>query len=476
MNAFGANARLIDAISGQSLGGRELAARILAMESELDAMPAGLLLLSAPWTIDTVCRYLAAFRRSRPLALTDPAIDKNTLAELVVRFEPAALWQPGIEAPAPEGYRHVEAGWIRQTVAAAVHPDLALLLTTSGSTGAARMVRLSRQAVLANAEAIVRALEITDAEIAPTSLPFHLGYGLSVLNSHLLAGASIVVTAHPVIGADFWATVDTHGVTSFAAVSHTYELLSRLRWTPAAHPSLCAITQSGSRMRPELIAQLAADMDRSGGRFYLMYGQTEATARMAVLPSNRITNKSTSVGLAVSGGAFRIRTESGEETTQPDCSGEVIYRAASVMMGYADTAPDLARGDDHGGVLHTGDIGRFDHDGYLYLEGRLKRIAKLFGQRINLDAVERLAAEAGADGATAAVSRNDDAIVLWCEGVAQPERLDDISRGVAERLGVNRRGVYARAVGKLPLLPNGKIDYRSLTRAAVEAGDTGDTL
>ena len=66
MNAFGANARLIDAISGQSLGGRELAARILAMESELDAMPAGLLLLSAPWTIDTVCRYLAAFRRSRP--------------------------------------------------------------------------------------------------------------------------------------------------------------------------------------------------------------------------------------------------------------------------------------------------------------------------------------------------------------------------------------------------------------------------
>jgi acyl-CoA synthetase (AMP-forming)/AMP-acid ligase II len=138
------------------------------------------------------------------------------------------------------------------------------------------------------------------------------------------------------------------------------------------------------------------------------------------------------------------------------------------MMGYADTAADLARGDDHGGVLHTGDIGRFDKEGFLYLEGRLKRIAKLFGQRINLDAVERLAAEAGAEGATIAVSRNDEAIVLWCEGEAETVRLEWLSRSVAERLGVNRHGVLARSIDKLPLLRNGKIDYRSLIRAAIE--------
>jgi acyl-CoA synthetase (AMP-forming)/AMP-acid ligase II len=466
MKPFGAHARLIEAASGQSWSGPDLEARVHAMEDELRAIPTGLLLLPAPWTIDTVCRYLAAFRQHRPLALLDPQVEPGTLAELVARFEPAGLWQPGREQPAPAGYRNASHGWLRQTSAATVHPDLALLLTTSGSTGAARMVRLSRQGVLANAEAIVLALGITPQEVAPTSLPFHLGYGLSVLNSHLQAGATLVVTAHPVIGADFWAIVDAYHATSFAAVSHTYELLARLRWTPSAHPSLRTLTQSGSRMRPELIAQIAGDLGRVGGRFHLMYGQTEATARMAVLPAGRIADKATSVGLAVPGSRLSIRTESGAETCEPDLSGEVVFRGPGVMMGYADSAADLARGDDQGGVLHTGDIGRFDQEGYLYLEGRLKRMAKLFGLRINLDAVERMAAEAGAEGTTIAVSLNDEVIVLWCESESEQGRLDTISRQVAERLRVNRHGVLARSIEKLPLLRNGKIDYRSLTQAA----------
>jgi acyl-CoA synthetase (AMP-forming)/AMP-acid ligase II len=466
MNTFGADVRLIDPASGSTLSGLELARRILSMDTELRAMPPGLIFLPAPWTVDTVCRYLAAVRRRQPLALLDPQIDRETLKELMIRFEPAGVWQPAIQAPAPTGYHSEAGGWIRQSPAAAIHADLALLMTTSGSTGAARMVRLSRQAVYANAGAIVRALDITSREIAPTSLPFHLGYGLSVLNSHLLAGATIIVTGQPVIGPDFWAACDTHCASSFAAVSHVYELLSRLRWTPSMHPSLRTLTQSGSRMRPELIAQIAGDMRKAHGRFFLMYGQTEATARMAVLPPVAIASNSGSVGLAVPGSALSLRLESGEESHEPDVEGEVIFRGPGVMMGYADNANDLARGDDHHGVLHTGDIGRFDQDGYLYLEGRLKRIAKLFGQRINLDAVERLAAEAGAEGMTAAVSVNDEAIVIWCEGETEPARLDALSKHVAERLHVNRHGVRACGIGLLPVLRNGKIDYRSLIRAA----------
>ncbi|CAE6831207.1 AMP-binding protein [Paraburkholderia haematera] len=473
MKAFGANARLIDVAHGQTWHGSELEARIQTMEDELHTMPAGLLLLPAPWTIDTVCRYLAALRQHRPLALLDPQIGSDTLAELVERFEPAGLWQPGTTLPAPTDYRNAQSGWIKSTGAAAVHPDLALLLTTSGSTGAARMVRLSRQGVLANADAIVQALGINPEEVAPTSLPLHLGYGLSVLNSHLAAGATLVVTTHPVIGADFWTAFDTHRATSLAAVSHTYELLARLRWTPSSHPSLRTLTQSGSRMRPELIAHIAEDIGRVGGRFFLMYGQTEATARMAVLPARRVADKSASVGLAVPGGCLSIRDETGEETRQPGITGEVIYRGPSVMMGYADSATDLARGDDQGGVLHTGDIGRFDPDGYLYLEGRLKRMAKLFGLRINLDAVERLAAEAGVEGTSAAVSVDDEVIVLWCEGETGHSRLESIARHVAERLRVNRHGVIARSIERLPLLRNGKIDYRALIHAAANGEAPG---
>jgi acyl-CoA synthetase (AMP-forming)/AMP-acid ligase II len=232
------------------------------------------------------------------------------------------------------------------------------------------------------------------------------------------------------------------------------------------HPSLRTLTQSGSRMRPELIAQIAGDISQARGRFFLMYGQTEATARMAVLPPVAIASNSGSVGLAVPGSALSVQLESGEETNEADVEGEVIFRGPGVMMGYADNANDLTRGDDRHGVLHTGDIGRFDKDGYLYLEGRIKRIAKLFGQRINLDAVERLAAEAGAEGMTAAVSLNDEAIVIWCEGETEPAQLDALSKHVAGQLHVNRHGIRARGIGALPVLRNGKIDYRSLIRAA----------
>jgi acyl-CoA synthetase (AMP-forming)/AMP-acid ligase II len=187
---------------------------------------------------------------------------------------------------------------------------------------------------------------------------------------------------------------------------------------------------------------------------------------MAVLPPIKIASKTGSVGLAVPGSSISVQLESGEETREANVPGEVIFRGPGVMMGYADKAIDLARGDEHHGMLRTGDIGHFDQDGYLFLEGRLKRIAKLFGQRINLDAVERLAAEAGAGGMTAAVSLDDETIVIWCEGEIEPAKLRALSKRVAERLNVNRHGVRAYGIGSLPALRNGKIDYRSLIRAA----------
>ncbi|WP_321781828.1 AMP-binding protein [Paraburkholderia sp. J94] len=473
MNPFGAQACLIDTASGATLRGGDLDARIEAMSRELRGFSAGLLLLPVGWDIDSVCRYLAALHAHRPVALLAPDADSDTLAELCERFQPAGVWQD--HAPPdrlPIGYERTQHGLRRIERAAPTHPELALLMTTSGSTGAARMVRLSRAGVLANAHAIVAALDIGAHDVAPTSLPFHLGYGLSVLNSHLAAGATVLVTAEPVISPGFWSAVDRHRATSFAAVPHTYELLARLHWRPGAHPSLRVLTQSGSRMRAELAELVAGDMERVGGRFHLMYGQTEATARMAVLPADQLHARSASVGLAVPGARLTIRTEDGVDTQAPDISGEVIFHGPSVMMGYADDAAALSLGDEHHGVLQTGDIGHFDTHGYLFLEGRLKRMAKIFGLRINLDAVERFASEAGAPGASAAVSRDDDAIVLWCEGEPDPARLDRLARSVAERLRLNRRGVEARAIEHLPVLSNGKVDYRMLAAAAHAALDT----
>jgi len=172
-----------------------------------------------------------------------------------------------------------------------------------------------------------------------------------------------------------------------------------------------------------------------------MYGTTEAAPRMATLPPARLAEKLGSVGLALPGGSFSLDGE------------EVVYHGPNVMMGYAETAADLAKGDEMGGVLHTGDLGRLDDEGFLFITGRAKRIGKVFGVRINLDDVELNFAVVAVPGG--------DQLIVYAEGIS-----DDEARGlrtkIAEWLGTHFSGVVVRSIEALPLLPNGKVDYRAL--------------
>ncbi len=404
MNLLHPGARVIDAATGETLT-PEL---VDAAAAEL-AGDEGVVFLPFATTVPAIARYLAAFRLGRPVVLLDPDADHTDLIE---RF------------------RTTE-----------VHPDLALLLTTSGSTGSPKLVRLSAGAVRANAEQIVEVLGITPDDVAITTLPLFYSYGMSVLNSYLISGATVVLERTGIMQRDFWTAAVEHGVTSMAFVPYQYEMLRRLRFDPAKYPALRTLTQAGGRLRAELTTDFAQRMATVGGRLFVMYGQTEAAPRMATLPPERLAEKLGSAGLALPGGSFAIEND------------EVVYRGPNVMMGYAETAADLARGDDQGGVLHTGDLGRLDDEGFLFITGRTKRMGKVFGVRINLDDVEKnfpVAAVAG-----------DDKLHVFAEGVS-----DDEARGlrtkITEWLGTHHTGVIVRSVDALPLLPNGKIDYRAL--------------
>ncbi|MEU5866780.1 AMP-binding protein [Nonomuraea sp. NPDC047529] len=425
-------ARLVVAGDQEGLGGDELTRRVGRVADALSRLRPGPLFCGMRNNLASVLRYLAAWQTGRPIALLDPDLSAAALADLVNRFRPAALvgfthapdGPPGSRGQAPDP-----------------HPDLAVLLATSGSTGNPKLVRLSREAVSANAAAIASALSIMPGEIAPTSLPLHYSYGLSVLNSHLHAGATVVLTEAGLLERSFWTHLDEHKCTSLAAVPYQYEMLRRLRFDRAEHPTICTLTQAGGRLNPELVSLFATQADR----FFVMYGQTEATARIAVLPPDRLADKPGSAGQAVPGGRLAIH------------DGEVVYHGPNVMMGYAETAADLARGDDLGGVLRTGDLGRLDDEGFLHITGRLRRIAKIFGVRVNLDDVELLLR----DTVPVAATSGDDRVTVWAEG------LDAAGcRNLARRLGAELRlhwsGIDVRAVERLPLLPTGKIDYRTL--------------
>ncbi|MEV6347057.1 AMP-binding protein [Actinoplanes sp. NPDC051851] len=403
MNLLHPDARVIDAETGAELT-PEL---ITAAEAELAGETLVFLPMSS--TIAAVARYLAALRLDKPVVLLDPDADHGDLIERYATDR--------------------------------VHPDLALLLTTSGSTGNPKLVRLSRGAVLANAEQVAESLGITGADVAITTLPLFYSYGMSVLHSHLLRGATVVLERTGIMQRDFWTAVNEHRVTSMAFVPYQYEMLRRLRFDPAKYPSLRTITQAGGRLRTQLVTEFAGKMAAAGGRMFVMYGQTEAAPRMATLPPERIAEKLGSAGLPMPGGSFAIEDD------------EVVYRGPNVMMGYAETGADLAAGDELNGVLRTGDLGRLDEEGFLFLTGRLKRMGKVFGVRINLDDVERnfpVTAVAG-----------DDRLHVFAEGVSDDEARA-LRTKIAEWLGSHFTGIDVRVIEALPLLPNGKTDYRAL--------------
>ncbi|MFC7274237.1 AMP-binding protein [Paractinoplanes rhizophilus] len=407
MNLLHPGARVIDAATGETLTPELVDAAADALAAE----PGAVVFHPIATTVPGIARYLAALRLGRPVVLLDPEADN--------------------------------AHWAERFATDEVHPDLAVLLTTSGSTGNPKLVRLSRDAVRTNADQIATVLDIGPDDVAITTLPLFYSYGMSVLNTHLLRGATVILERTGIMQRDFWTAVVEHGVTSMAFVPYQYEMLRRLRFDPAKYPALRKLTQAGGRLRTDLIADFAQRMATVGGSLSVMYGTTEAAPRMATLPPARLQEKLGSVGVALPGGSFSVDA----------ASQEVVYRGPNVMMGYAETAADLARGDEMGGVLPTGDLGRLDDEGFLFITGRAKRIGKVFGVRINLDDVEKHFPVAAVPG--------DDKLNVFAEGVSEDEARD-LRTKIAEWLGTHFTGVVVRSIDSLPLLPNGKIDYRAL--------------
>ena len=341
-----------------------------------------------------------------------------------------------------------------------LHPDLALLLSTSGSTGSPRLVRLSQANLAANARSIAQSLGVTPADRAITTLPLHYCYGLSVLHSHLLAGASVVIADVSVVDPCCWRAVRRHGVTNLAGVPHSFELLERAGIDPFDEPSIRFLTQAGGRMDPARVRRWAHDAAQRGRELFVMYGQTEATARMAVLPPSLAAVCPSAVGRPIAGGSFELRPH--DACDRPGV-GEIVYRGPNVMMGYATEREHLADGAQLA-ELATGDLGRYDPDLDVYeVVGRVSRFVKPFGVRIDLGVVERTLAASGLE----AVVDGDDAgvAVLIVDGDAATAR-----SAVMELTGLPLTAVAVAADVEVPRTSSGKVDGTEVRRLARTAG------
>jgi acyl-CoA synthetase (AMP-forming)/AMP-acid ligase II len=457
---------VIDAASGSAISYRSLLEEGRELTNHLGSGKALLFLLCRN-DVFTTSTYAAALDSGHAVAMLDGSRPIEATAELVAAYRPVwfcgaagtgnALASLGI---AVERVVQLERGELVALgyEAPSVHRELAVLLSTSGTTGSRKFVRLSQRNIESNATAIAQYLELGARDRPISSLPLHYTFGLSVLNSHWTAGAAVVLTAESVIQRTFWDVFRDYACTTLAGVPYTYMMLERVGFRDMDLPSLTTMQQAGGALDRRLAGIYSEHMARQGGRLFVMYGQTEATARMAYVPPDRLAEKLGSAGIPVPGG--RIWIEGGERQS-PDgpLVGEVVYEGPNVMMGYAVGPEDLARGDELGGALRTGDIGYQDDDGYLYLVGRSKRIAKVFGLRVNLDEVEAMLREHG----PVAVVGREDAIWAFC-AFGNDESVAAVGDALARRLRVHRTAVHARHVEDIPATEAGKVDYQLVQR------------
>jgi len=266
--------------------------------------------------------------------------------------------------------------------------ELASIIYTSGTTGRPKGVMLSHGNLAANAAAIISYLGITSADRGLCVLPFHFSYGNSVLHSHLLAGAELVLEdnlAYPHLTVQ---RLQDDGITGFAGVPSTFALLlGRCNLREFNLVRLRYLTQAGGAMPRPLIERLRGELPKVD--LYIMYGQTEATARLTYLPPAQLTNKLGSVGIAVPGVEIDVKLD-GRSVPAGEI-GEICARGASIMQGYWNdtTATHEVLRD---GWLRTGDLGHRDEDGFLYIDGRSVDMIKVGAFRVSPQEIEEVVA------------------------------------------------------------------------------------
>jgi acyl-CoA synthetase (AMP-forming)/AMP-acid ligase II/uncharacterized integral membrane protein len=424
--SFGDRPALITA--GGTVSYADLAGRVDGVARRLGGSRR-LVLLEGANSVDAVAAYLGALAGNHPVLLVPPGSPGSAVA---------AAYDPDVVID-PSGVREV-----RPESAHELHPDLALLLSTSGSTGSPKLVRLSHDNLRANAASIAEYLAIRPDDRAATTLPMHYCYGLSVVNSHLLRGAGLILTDLSVADAGFWALFRSAGGTAFAGVPYTFDLLDRVGFASMRLPALRYVTQAGGRLAPDRVVRYAAQGRRDGWKFFVMYGQTEATARMAYLPPELAESRPSAIGVPIPGGSFHI-----------DPTGELVYSGPNVMLGYAERRADLALGrtvDD----LRTGDLARRGDDGLYEIVGRISRFAKILGLRIDPQGVEAVLEQQGLRAYCAA---RDESLVVAALAPADPAA---VRRLVTEACRLPARAVHVHVLDTLPRLPSGKPDYQAV--------------
>lgn len=326
-----------------------------------------------------------------------------------------------------------------------IHPDLSVLLPTSGTTGSPKFVKLTDENVISNLVSVTQYLPIDKSDSTPLNLPVYYSYGFSVLLTNTLAGGKIICTNESILSRKFWNQFAEFGCTNFSGVPFTYEMLTRIGFEKMQGFKLRYFTQAGGKLDVKFRKIFAEYALKHEARFFVMYGQTEAAPRMSYLDPAFALAKIDSIGKPVPGGSFSIDPE----------TGELIYKGKNVFKGYSYTPADLNKLEDIP-ELRTGDLARVDEDGFYYITGRLNRFVKLFGNRVGLDEAEQQLRKKF-EGTIGCAGINDNFILVFSNNNALNG--DEVRNYISGLYGIHITAVKYKYMADIPLNSNQKIDY-----------------
>ncbi len=403
-------------------------------------------------SVASIAAYIGSLRAGHVVHLVDP--DKPEAATaLASTYQAHVLVRCPLEADTAEIER-------LHNTPLALHPDLAVLLSTSGSTGAQKLVKLSWQNLQANTVSILSYLEMQPSDRAITTLKPHYSFGLSIINTHLAIGGSLVLCERSLQDPSFWAQVKKEAPTNFSGVPYSFELMKSARITLEHYPSLRFITQAGGRLAPNLVQDMAQHCKAAHLRFYVMYGQTEAAPRMSYLPPDQVETYPDCIGIAIPNGTLFLKDETGARLTTRNTEGELFYSGPNVMMGYALTAADLATKEDLT-ELATGDLALQNEAGLFKITGRKARFVKPFGIRTSLDDLEQHLEQHQLSARVVGIDQH----IVACTTTSASEA--DIIAALVKKSGLPAAFFAVKQMDDFPRLPTGKIDYKKLHALAL---------
>lgn len=413
-------------------------------------------------TVGSLAGYVSFVNNNDATLMLDAHMERSAFETLYNTYQPRYIWAPeGFDVPKEASVVYAERDyqlWEMSANNTPVNDELSVLLTTSGSTGSPKLVRLSKKNLESNARSIIEYLHITADERPVTSLPMYYSFGLSIINSHLLSGATLLLTSASYVEREFWQFANENSFTSFSGVPYTFEIMKKLKLWKQPMPTLRTLTQAGGKLSNELLQFFMEKYNPQGVKFYLMYGQTEATARMSYLEPEYGLTKLGSIGKGIPGGTFSLQDDDGRVIETANEVGELVFEGDNVSLGYAECATDLMKEDENHGVLHTGDLAYRDEDGFYFIAGRKKRFLKLFGNRISLDYVETLLK---AKLKECVCVGDDSKLIIYTTDNDFNE--DEIIDFIVGRTKIVRTVFFVRHIDAIPRSESGKIQYKQLS-------------